>query len=62
MGLGVLFKNLKTTRNTVYRDGTFLVCVALLIYFLMFGFDFNISTGGYLSPIASAFLVVLLVG
>ena len=62
LGLGVLFKNLKTTRNTVYRDGTFLVCVALLIYFLMFGFDFNISTGGYLSPIASAFLVVLLVG
>ena len=62
LGLGVLFKNLKTTRNTVYRDGTFLVCVALLIYFLMFGFDFNILSGGYLSPNASVFLVVLLVG
>ena len=61
LGLGVLFKNLKTTRDTVYRDGSFLVCVAFLVYFLMFGFDFNISTGGYLSPIASAFLIVLLI-
>ncbi len=62
LGLGVLFKNFKITRDTVYRDGSFLFCMVLLIYFLMFGFDFKILSGGYLSPIASVFLIVLLVG
>ena len=35
LGLGVLFKNLKTTRDTVYRDGSFLVCVAFLVEYTL---------------------------
>ena len=61
LGLGVLFKNVKTTRDAVYRDGAFLFCIAVLIYFFMFGFNFQIFSGGYLSPVAAGFLCVLLI-
>lgn len=60
LGIGGIFGNLTTNRQTVYHAGGFLIFSVVAFYFFAFGIPSNISTG-YLSTTFSLVMVVMLI-